>query len=97
LLPDGFAQDAQPVRVLEKEQITWRVRALRPASGLLRVAAPDGTIQAPISAKPGLQRLSTSALIEIDYPPASNNWLLWFFVISTATALLLRRRMGLLL
>jgi hypothetical protein len=93
-VPDGFIVETPPVRVPQRHQVSWRVRALRPASGTLRATLPSGSVTARISAEPGLQRLATRAPVEIDYPVADFNWMLWFFAISMAAAFLLRRRLG---
>jgi len=93
-VPDGFVVETPPVRIPGRGQISWRVRALRSASGTLHATLPTGIAMARISAEPGLQRLAPRAPIEIDYPASDSNWMLWFFVISMASAFLLRRRLG---
>jgi hypothetical protein len=91
---DGFIVETPPVRIPERGQISWRVRALRPASGTLRATLPSGPVTTRISAEPGLQRLASRTPIEIDYPVTDSNWMLWFFLISMTAAFLLRRRLG---
>ena len=96
-VPDGFVVETPPVRVMAQRQISWRVRVLRAASGTLRVTSQASALEERISAEPGLQLLATrGAPIQIDYPATNTNWMLWFFGISTATAMLLRRRLRLL-
>jgi hypothetical protein len=57
-LPRGFVAESPPVRVIPLRQVSWRVRAVEPASGALRVRLGDYSVSKTISAKPGRQYLS---------------------------------------
>jgi len=57
-LPDGFLAETPAVRVLEKRQISWRVRPVRAASGALHVTMQGDSISKSISAGSGLHHLS---------------------------------------
>lgn len=95
-LPDGFVQDSGPVRAYSREEVTWRVRPVRPAVGTLRIVTTTlKTYESRISAQPGLQTFRPTAPVEIGYPVADTPWLVWFFVISGGTAFLFRRKFGL--
>jgi hypothetical protein len=115
--PEGVVVETPAVRVVSERQISWRVRALRPVSGRLRVTAGGEPVEKSISAEPGPRYLSRRrvsswrdlfwhpaepriaspaiAWVEVGYPPAEVmglHWVVWLLIVSTATALLLRRR-----
>ena len=57
-LPDGFLAETPAVRVLEKRQISWRVRPVRAAFGHLHVTIRGDSVSKSISAGRGLHHLS---------------------------------------
>jgi hypothetical protein len=118
--PPGFSVETPGVRIPAEGEISWRIRATRSASGLLRVVLPTQIFTKRITSGSGASFLSTRrarslweffwhptedrlppgnvAWIEIQYPSRSINWLgmslnwvVWLFVLSILTALLLKR------
>jgi hypothetical protein len=105
--PPWLAIETPPVRSLATHEVSWRVRVLRAGSGEMSVRV--GTEQAGlmIDARPGLhyrgERGTASGAIEwveIRYPRTelallgiSTNWVVWFCVISTITALAFRGKL----
>jgi hypothetical protein len=95
--PPGIAVESPPVRVFAERQISWRIRALRPVRGNLRLVLRGHAIEKNIVAgerslwgfllHPGQSRLPAGdvAWVAVDYPPFP--WLAWFLAISTAGAL----------
>jgi hypothetical protein len=57
-LPDGFVAETPAVRVIEKRQLSWRVRPLRATSGDLQVSALGESVSKKISAGSGWHHLS---------------------------------------
>ncbi len=120
--PPGVSVETPAVRVLGEREVSWRIRALRPTAGDLRVVLPteiikksvvSGTAPRLLSERrvraiwnlllhPTEARLPEGAVewIEVRYPSRSIgwlglhlHWLVWFFVLSMVTALLLKRTM----
>ena len=95
--PPEIAVETPPVRIFAERQISWRIRALRPVRGNLRLVLRGHAIEKNIVAgerslrgfllQPGESRLPAGdvAWVEVDYPPSP--WLAWFLAISTAGAL----------
>jgi uncharacterized membrane protein (DUF106 family) len=121
--PEGVVVETPPVRVLAEREVSWRIRALRPASGHLRVVLPTEILTKSVvsgeeprflSGKrvrslwslllhPTEGRLPEGAVdwIAVQYPSRTIvwlgfrlHWLVWLVLISMATALLLKRRLG---
>ena len=120
-LPPGFTADAPPVNATQARQVSWRIRAMRPASGMLRITWPGSVIEKRVDAGAGhaviSPRRSASWLgwledpvelpirnsavdwVEVRYPESAGMrafgielpWLVWFVLITFATALALRR------
>jgi hypothetical protein len=57
--PSGFAVETPGVRVPTEGEISWRIRPLRPASGLLRVVLPTQIFTKQVIAGSGAHFLST--------------------------------------
>jgi hypothetical protein len=99
LAPAGISVETPPVRVLAEHQISWRIRALEPIHGILRVTrAGGGELSRSIVA--GERTLSfyrrRESALEVDYPKASVGifgiilpWLAWLLIVSTVSAALL--------
>jgi hypothetical protein len=70
--PAGIAVETPAVRVLRERQVSWRIRALRPVSGELRFALPEGTVVKRIEAGAGFRfvpgRRTRSAVAALWYP-----------------------------
>src|SRR5207253_1173439 len=101
-----------PVRVEAAREISWRIVPQGPVSAPL-VFRVDGKEIATTIEAGGSQRFvaahstvnkATVEWIGVDYPEGSFsvlgvrlNWLVWFFVVSIVTALLLKKRFGVVL
>lgn len=125
LAPAGFAVESPAIQIEGDRQFSWRIRALRAASGDMRFVFPGQTagsaITKSVEAGAGPSYLSTrrvsSALdlvlypaesrlpqggiewIEIRYPEATVHalgldlhWLIWLFLLSMVSALILKKR-----
>lgn len=70
--PDGIVIETPAVRIPASRQVSWRIRALKPVSGLMRIAAPGGVVDKTVQAGAGPQLISerrVSASRElIEYP-----------------------------
>jgi hypothetical protein len=51
--PPGVAVETPAVRVLDQDQVSWRIRPRKPVSGLLRIRVDGGTVEKNIEAGPG--------------------------------------------
>jgi hypothetical protein len=56
--PHNIAVETPGVRVLDTNQISWRIRPLAPVSAALEIIAPDGSVSKRIAAGPGLHYVS---------------------------------------
>jgi hypothetical protein len=117
--PDGIAVETPGVRLAEAHQVSWRIRAVQPAAGELRLLAGPVTVTKSVVAGnerrfvstrrvglhpslllyPGEPPLPASGVkwVEVDYPAAhvrmfgfEAHWLVWFLIISMASAFLLK-------
>jgi hypothetical protein len=80
---NGFTVETPPVRIPDRSEICWRVRANAPAKGELRVTAGEAAAGQAIDARPGFRFLRTGWLsvatwrgkpvrsVEVEYPAAS--------------------------
>ena len=70
--PEGIAVESPGIRVDGERQISWRIRALRPVSGVLQFLFPAQTIEKAILAGPGpryfSERRVSSTLDQLWYP-----------------------------
>jgi len=94
--PQGIRIETPPVKDSADREVSWRIRALAPTRGTLRVTLPDGaTILRTIAS--GERTLSpnrrSEASVAIDYPRSDVSvaglafpWLVWFVVISALSA-----------
>lgn len=118
--PAGFAVETPGVRIPVKREISWRLRPLRPGSGVLRIVFPTQIFTKKIVSGSGPRFLASRkvrslwqlfwhptgdrlprgavAWIGIRYPSRSIhwlglslNWIVWLFIISILTALVLKR------
>jgi hypothetical protein len=110
--PPEVQIEGPPVRAADIREISWRLRPTSQCSGVLRFNIDGRELPYPIEARPGFRRIPGKASrlsapldwIEIRYPAADFsifgvrlNWLVWFFAISLLTALLFRKRFGVVL
>ena len=90
--PPGIAVETEPVKDMEDNRISWRIRALTTTRGTLRITIPGGTTLTRTIAS-GNRTLTPNrrneSSIEINYPRASVTiadislpWLAWFLLIS---------------
>lgn len=107
-VPQGIVVETPAVRVAGRRQASWRVRPSQAVAGRLRVVSAGGqTAEAPITAAGGRKvrrtDLNQGAVewIEISYPESRLgwggfqwHWLVWFFLFSLASALVVKSRMG---
>ena len=71
-LPDGLVAETPPVRVLAEKQVSWRIRAQRPLSGTIMVAASGESATKSIEAGVGPSYISSrrvSSPVELLYSP----------------------------
>jgi hypothetical protein len=78
--PDGIAAESPPVRVFSRNEVSWRIRPLRPISTELAWTAGGQKLTKSVAAGPGFRLHSSRSLprlisgpvtwIEIEYPPA---------------------------
>ena len=91
-VPPGIAIETLPVKDETDHQISWRIRALTPTRGTLRITLADGaTLTRAIASgnRTFAPNRHTESSIAIDYPRAnitiagiSLHWLIWFLLIS---------------
>jgi hypothetical protein len=97
-VPQGIQVETPPVKDEADHQVSWRIRALTPTRGTLRLTLPDGAAIARTIASgnrtlaPNHRRESS---VEIDYPRAdvtiagiSLPWLIWFLLISAVSGII---------
>jgi hypothetical protein len=107
-VPDWLTVESLPVHVEAEREVSWRLRVARSGSGNVSVTAGTERASKRIEARPGLHYLpdreTASAgpilWLESPYPAAelavlgvSARWPVWFFVISSVTALAFRNRL----
>jgi hypothetical protein len=110
IVPAFLAVESPPVRVPDEREVSWRVRVRQAGAGEATVRIGTGRAGQWIEARPGLHYLpERTALsggpiewIEVRYPRAypslvgvSADWVVWFCLISSVTALALRGRLRL--
>jgi hypothetical protein len=108
IVPDWLAVESPAVHAVAASEVCWRLRVVRAGSGNVEaVDGPERALR-KIEARPGLHYLPDREQasggpilwLELRYPPAdiaafgvSARWPVWFFAISTVTALVFRRRL----
>jgi hypothetical protein len=92
--PAGIEIEAPGVRVIHDREISWRIRPLGKISGELLVRCDGRVLKRQIVAGAGLihgwKLPFTKPAIEIRYPRTTVlgvNWMIWFFLISSAVAI----------
>jgi len=99
--PGWLAVESPAVHVEPEREVSWRLRVLRPGSGNVMVLAGAQRASKRIVAMAGWRYLADREKaaggpiqwLEIRYPRSSLNWPVWFFLISTITALAFRHRL----
>ncbi len=70
--PDGIAVETPAVRIPSERQVSWRIRALKPVSGALKISLPQGTVEKRIESGAGFRfvpgRRAGSAVAALWYP-----------------------------
>jgi hypothetical protein len=91
--PEGIVVETKPLLIQASNQTSWRIRPVHATSGTVAVAS----MQERIAAGSGIAYLPASLVrnpaIQIGYPRATVfgfHWLLWFVVLSTIAAFVLR-------
>ena len=107
-VPDWLSVESLRVRVDADREVSWRLRVARAGSGKVEVIAGSERASKWIEARPGLHYLPDRETapagpilwLEAPYPPCelavlgvSARWPVWFFVISSVTALAFRNRL----
>lgn len=95
--PAGIVVESPPVHITSEHQVVWRIRPLRPVTGVLRFTIGGVTLTRAISAAERgtffLHRREGGAVwMEVDYPAAARWWIVWFLAISTTTTVVFARR-----
>jgi hypothetical protein len=89
--PVGIVVETPGVRNTHDREVSWRVRPLGRTTGELKIRYEGGTLTKRIVAGDGLVYASfSSPAIKLQYPRTTvlgANWMVWFFIISTATAI----------
>ena len=73
--PDGIAVDSPAIRMDGGQQISWRIRALRPVTGDMQFVFPDATIEKSVQAGMGPQYVSerrVSSALDLIWHPAES-------------------------
>jgi hypothetical protein len=71
--PDGISVDSPAIRMDGGQQISWRIRALRPVTGDMQFVFPDATVEKSVQAGPGPQYVSVrrvSSALDLIWHPA---------------------------
>ncbi len=121
IAPKEIVVETPPVRILDKNEVSWRIRPTAAVSGELRFVMDGRTVSKRIEAggrpsfipgrrvasiyealwHPSEPRIDSGriAWIDVRYPETlvklfgiSLDWLIWFFILSMLSALLLKRR-----
>jgi hypothetical protein len=58
LAPDGIAVESPAVRIPAEREISWRIRAVRETSGMLRILLPEGAVEKRIETGSGPRYVS---------------------------------------
>ncbi len=107
IAPVWLAVESPPVQVPAEHEVSWRVRVKQAGLGDVIVHVGGDSAVKRIEARPGLHYLPERSResggiewIEVQYPRAdlellgvSTNWVVWFCVISTVTALAFRSKL----
>jgi hypothetical protein len=73
--PDGIAVDSPAIRMDGGQQISWRIRALRPVTGDMQFVFPDVTVEKSVQAGIGPQYVSkrrVSSALDLIWHPAES-------------------------
>ncbi len=96
---DGVTVETPAVRIPERHQVYWRVRATNPAGGALLLRVAGQSLHQRVRVGAGLQYLAEWRNLQVSYPSANLDifgfgvhWLGWFFIVSSIAMLALRKR-----
>jgi hypothetical protein len=73
--PDGISVDSPAIRMNGGQQISWRIRALRPVTGDMQFVFPDATVEKSVQAGMGPQYVSerrVSSALDLIWHPAES-------------------------
>jgi hypothetical protein len=102
IVPDWVVIESPAVHAEAGREVSWRVRIQKGGSGAVSILDGGQRVSKRVETSRGLHYLADREgardtpveWIEIRYPRTSAvNWAVWFFAISTATALALRRKL----
>lgn len=88
--PAGISVETPAIRDIHDHEVSWRVRPLGRAAGDLQIRSHGRLLTKQIVAGGGLINGFTSQKIRILYPPTAIlgvNWMIWFFLLSSAAAI----------
>jgi hypothetical protein len=71
--PDGISVDSPAIRMDGGQQISWRIRAVRPVTGDMKFVFPDATVEKSVQAGVGPQYVSerrVSSALDLIWHPA---------------------------
>ena len=92
-VPPGIDIETPPVHLIHEHEVSWRVRPVGNTAGELKFTSSGHVLTKRIVAGEGFVTSYGTPTIEIRYPRRSVfgvNWLVWFFLISSAAALVYR-------
>jgi hypothetical protein len=92
--PDGVIVETKPLFIQATGQRSWRIRPVRSASGIVTAGSGQRRIVAGSEIAYLPEPLVGASPIQIGYPRATVfgvHWLVWFVLLSTAAAFVLRR------
>jgi hypothetical protein len=104
----GVVVETPAVRIPDRRQVCWRVRAVTAASGSVLLRVPGAVIAKAVQCGDGLRVSTTrwdgSPSIDVSCPAATMDvlgfgidWPVWFLLVSLLTMLVLRKRFGVVL
>jgi hypothetical protein len=73
--PDGISVDSPAIRMDGGQQISWRIRALRPVTGEMQFVFPDATVEKSVQAGMGPKYVSerrVSSALDLIWHPAES-------------------------
>ncbi|HEX8985767.1 MAG TPA: hypothetical protein VF767_10055 [Bryobacteraceae bacterium] len=108
IAPAWLRLESPAVRGLADREVSWRVRVREAGAGEIAICAAADCARTWVEARPGMHYLrertrpASRAIewVEVPYPPGdlrlagvSANWVVWFCIVSTLSALVFRGRL----